>query len=97
MYIGGPFELPPLAMSFFIWHSYSYILTNTRKSARRCARPSDYTARFIMRTTYLLSFALSGLAAAHGSHNQKPIVSDDATWMEKHMAGNVSPLLALRE
>lgn len=39
-----------------------------------------------MRTSNLLSLALPGLVAAHGSHGQKPIVGDDATWMEKHMA-----------
>ncbi|KAG5920107.1 hypothetical protein E4U42_006315 [Claviceps africana] len=33
-----------------------------------------------------LVLALGGLAGAHGSHGQKPIISDDATWMQKHMA-----------
>ncbi|OAQ61009.1 EF-Hand 1, calcium-binding site [Pochonia chlamydosporia 170] len=39
-----------------------------------------------MRTTLLLPIALSGLASAHGSHSQKPIVGADASWMERHMA-----------
>ncbi|TWU74115.1 hypothetical protein ED733_005150 [Metarhizium rileyi] len=39
-----------------------------------------------MHAAVLLAIVLKGLANAHGSHSQKPIVSKDATWMEKHMA-----------
>lgn len=46
------------------------------------------------RAASLLPLVLVGgagrLVFAHGSHEshgQKPIVDEDATWMEKHMAG----------
>ncbi|KAG5971576.1 hypothetical protein E4U55_001163 [Claviceps digitariae] len=39
-----------------------------------------------MRTACLISLALVELVVSHGSHSQKPVVSSDATWMDKHMA-----------
>jgi hypothetical protein len=45
-----------------------------------------------MRTALLLPLALASLVNAHGNHGQKPIVAEDASWMEKHMAGtSVAP------
>ncbi|KAL6892351.1 hypothetical protein GGI43DRAFT_413820 [Trichoderma evansii] len=35
---------------------------------------------------FLLCSAIAGLAIAHGSHSQKPIVDANANWMTKHMA-----------
>lgn len=44
-----------------------------------------------MYATLVLGSAMAamaaGLAAAHGGHSQKPDVTEDANWMEKHMAG----------
>lgn len=39
----------------------------------------------------LLCSAIAGLAIAHGSHSQKPIVDPNANWMTKHMAGEFPP------
>ncbi|KAG6218245.1 hypothetical protein E4U50_001701 [Claviceps purpurea] len=39
-----------------------------------------------MRAALLIPLALVELVVAHGSHSQKPVVSNDASWMEKHMA-----------
>ncbi len=44
-----------------------------------------------MRFTGIAAAAvLAGCAFAHGNHNggsQKPVVDDNASWMQKHMAG----------
>lgn len=43
-----------------------------------------------MLPTLVTALVLSGACLAHGdhgAHSQKPIVSDNANWMTKHMAG----------
>jgi hypothetical protein len=36
----------------------------------------------------MLALGLVAYTQAHGSHDQKPIVSPDADWTTRHMAGN---------
>jgi hypothetical protein len=49
----------------------------------------------------VVAAGMAGCALAHGDHSggggasQKPIVDDNATWMQKHMAGMYTSYAAL--
>jgi hypothetical protein len=51
-----------------------------------------------MRLPRAVVFGIAGYAAAHGDHgdhgsgSQKPMVDENASWMEKHMAGMYTSL-----
>lgn len=103
--VANPFSIPPPTFQTLRHFRIQSLFFPSSGQAFQLRVIQISKASVNMLRSFITALALSGAALAHGdhgeegghAHGQKPIVSENANWMTKHMAGEIIPTRELAQ